>query len=240
MIRADLAAELNLTSEAKDQIELDSGSREDGIYGESMPGLVPVGAAIDRLLTLAVAIRRSARRTHKLRDYPHDEQAESSCCLLVRSRFPDARSSLWNLLGASIHTRGMSLQYIQNHNKKLAYQRDNPDDSQNAADDDSNIEDGNERFEGSGQNPTSSGRQSAMAPETLPSLASHSAIMRSMSPRAKPSGSIISRGSTVRHLPGEDFYYPPMPQLEDDKRYQSCTLCSDPLEKVSLTENTWK
>ncbi|KAE8441484.1 hypothetical protein EG329_004908 [Mollisiaceae sp. DMI_Dod_QoI] len=240
MVQRNLQWELNLTSEAKDQIELDSGSREDGIYGESMPGLVPVGAAIDRLLTLAVAIRRSARRTHKLRDYPHDEQAESSCCLLVRSRFPDARSSLWNLLGASIHTRGMSLQYIQNHNKKLAYQRDNPDDSQNAADDDSNIEDGNERFEGSGQNPTSSGRQSAMAPETLPSLASHSAIMRSMSPRAKPSGSIISRGSTVRHLPGEDFYYPPMPQLEDDKRYQSCTLCSDPLEKVTLTEDTWK
>jgi len=219
------------------------GSKGDEIYEELSgvtPGLGAAETAIDRLFMLAVEIRRSARRTQKLRHRATDEQAESLCYLLVQSRFRQARSSLCSQLGASIHTRGTSLQYLQMHNKKLSYQRETQSGFQKAAEDDDEPENNLAGPGGSIDNPTPRGRQTITEPETLPSLVSPSAVVRLKKTWAKPSGSIISRGSTVQDFQRGQFYYPPKPQREGEKRYQPCTLCAEPLEISALTEDTWK
>lgn len=189
-----------------------------------------------------MAIRRSARQTHKLRDRASNEQAELLCCLLVQSRFPHASKSLCSQLGSSIYIRGTSLQYIQMHNEKLAHQRDNPDGSKNDATFEDKAGNGAQGLEMGHLTPdsTSAGWQTITTPDTLPSVLSPSAVIRFNNTRRKPSGSITSKGSMVQNGQGDPFYYPPKPWREDDKRYLSCTMCADPLEKLTLTEDAWK
>lgn len=88
---------------------------------ETSVGIPAITAAMERLLRSAREIRRSALYGHRLRQRGHDNHEEASCLLLVQTRFPYAPKSLCSQLVASIHARGVSLQYMQEHNKKLAY-----------------------------------------------------------------------------------------------------------------------
>jgi hypothetical protein len=207
---------------------------------ETVPGLPAVEAAISRLLILSVYIRRSARRTHRLRQGTHDAQDESLCRLLVQTRHHHARKSLCSQLGASIYVRGRSLQYLQEHNKKLAYQRENQDDSEEPTDDKDMPNEEVSAPVASTEDVASQKQKATQGPETIPSVVSPSAIARINRMKRNPSSTIISRGSTPQDDQRNEYEYPSQPKQKDGKRYQSCTICATPLELLTLTKHAWK
>jgi len=208
---------------------------------ESSPGLPAVRAAIDRLLILSVNIRRSARLTHRLRHGSRNTQDESMCCLLAQARYPNARKSLCGQLGASIHVRGISLQYMQEHNKKLAYRRDDRDDLEILEKEEEKPKEQAKAPVVSSNKDTGPKKQKATrAPETLPSIVSPSAIVRINRTRRNPSSTVISSGSAVQDGQPDESYYPPQPRQRDGKRYQSCAICAMPLEPLTLKKRAWK
>jgi hypothetical protein len=154
--------------------------------------------------------------------------------LLVRRKFPHAQKILCDQVGASIHIRGTSLQYLKKHNDKLAYQRDafgepaatiTGGEAGELQDQETNVF--HDQKHRSQQAPTTV--------ETLPSRVSASKVSRSK----KPTASIISRGSTVQEAQETTFYYPPKPQPRLGEKYISCPICSEPLEKEELTKESW-
>ena len=201
-------------------------------------GFNAAGSTIDRLLILAVAIRRSARRIHTLRQGPNDQQVEFHCYLVVKARYPNARKSLHNQLGASIYVRGTSLLYLKTHNEKLASKRGDQSGIQDATNEDSAPENNSQNPNNWVDRPITDKKPRVSGPETLPSALSPTVLSRLPKTKNKPSGSIVSRGRTVRDGQSENFYYPPMP--ENDKRYQPCNLCADPLEVANLTRKSWE
>ncbi|RYP46072.1 hypothetical protein DL768_007664 [Monosporascus sp. mg162] len=207
---------------------------------ELSPGLPAVRAAVDRLLILSVNIRRSARQTHRLRQGSRNTQDESLCRLLAQTRYPNARKSLCSQLGASIHVRGISLQYMQEHNKKLAYRRNDRDDLEI-------LENEEERPKEQVNAPVVSfnkdmgpkKQKATRGPETLPSVVSPSAIVRINRTKRNPSSTVISSGSAVQDGQRNEYDYPPQPRQKDGKRYQSCAICAMPLEPLTLTKRAW-
>jgi len=206
---------------------------------ETSPGLPAVEAAMDRLLILSVNIRRSARRTHRLRQGTRDPQDELLCRLL-QTKYPHARRSLCSQLCASISVRGRSLQYLQEHNKKLAYRRENQDDLKRPANDEDRPKEEANAPVVPMEEVASKKQKPIQNLETLPSTVSHSAIVRLNRMKRTPSSTIISRGSTVRDGEGNEYNYPPQPKQKGGNKYQSCTICAVPLEVSTLTRYAWK
>ncbi|KAH7133080.1 hypothetical protein B0J13DRAFT_450677, partial [Dactylonectria estremocensis] len=207
---------------------------------EEMPGLNAAEAAIDRLLILAVAIRRSARRTHKLRDGTDGEQAGMLCCLLMQSRYPNARKSLCNQLGRSIHTRGTSLLYLKIHNQKLAFERQEESSTNDRENNNVTLDKEKQERQSDVDRPVIRTHVRGAGPDTLPSELSPSLVSRFVKAKNKPSGSLRSGGWTVQDDQPEQLYYPSMPEILHGKKYRICDLCGDPLEEHGLTTETWK
>ncbi|KAK4443845.1 hypothetical protein QBC34DRAFT_198771 [Podospora aff. communis PSN243] len=207
---------------------------------ESSPGLPAVGAAVDRLLLLSVNIRRSARQAHRLRHgsrrNPHDE---SLCSRLAQARFPNARKSLCSQLGASIHGRGISLQYMKEHNEKLAYRRSDEVDKRDGETKEETPKEQETAPVLLFKKDTSPRPQIARGPETLPSLVSPSAIARIDRTRRNPSSTVVSSGSAVRDDQPDQDDYPAQPKRKDGQRYQPCVICAMPLQTLNLTKRAW-
>ncbi|KAI1317244.1 hypothetical protein F5Y16DRAFT_392874 [Xylariaceae sp. FL0255] len=210
-----------------------------GETSESSPGVPAVKAAVERLLILSVNIRRSARQSHRLRQGSRDTQDESLCRLLAQTRYPNARRSLCSQLGASIHARGISLQYMQEHNKKLAYRRNDDGDLEILEDEERPKEQVNAPVVPINKDTGSEKQKTTPAPETLPSVVSPSAIVRINRTKRNPSSTVMSSGSTVRDGQRNDYDYPPQPGQKDGKRYQACGICAMPLETQTLTKRAW-
>ncbi|KAE8380327.1 hypothetical protein BDV26DRAFT_257809 [Aspergillus bertholletiae] len=204
-------------------------------------GLDATEAAIERLVILGVQIRRGARRVNKGDTSTEQSAAGPLCSSLIRHRYPYARQSLCNQLGTSIHARGISIQYIQKHNQKLAYKR--PSHS-NSVTEEEEVYSRRNGLVGS-KGPTNTGTAANRAqlhpvPETFPSAISPSAALRLRNPKPRPFGTLVSKGHTV-HNPGDDhLHYPSVPRRQKMEKYIPCTICSEPLEVSELTENTWK
>ena len=207
---------------------------------DTSPGLPAIEGAIDRLLILSVNIRRSARQTNRLRQGNGNAQDESLCRLLVQRRYPHARKSLCSQLSASICARGRSLQYLQEHNKKLAYQRENQEDAKELVNNEGKPEEELDAQAVPIGDVASRKRKASQGPETLPSMVSSSAIVRLNRTRRIPTSTIISKGSTVQDSQGNDYDYPPWPKEKHGKRYQSCTICAMPLDVLTLTKRAWE
>lgn len=196
-------------------------------------GLPAVKSNIDRLYVLVVGIRRSARQPHTLKRKNQPGDSNPFCLKLLERRYPKGRSSLLKQLAHSIHVRGTSLQYLQSHNWKLAYRREDCSAYQQVMD---------------GIDPQIHGMpitaQSTLTdPETMASAISPSEVIRLRQVargRVKPSYSITSSGSTVRDEGGQELNYPPMPKAEPGKKYASCSICSEPLKIGWLTEESWE
>ncbi|KAI8679514.1 hypothetical protein NCS57_00229600 [Fusarium keratoplasticum] len=56
----------------------------------------------------------------------------------------------------------------------------------------------------------------------------------------KPSRSLVSAGSTVKDIEGDELPYPPMPKPESLTDRVICTICSEPINMFLLTEDRWK
>lgn len=231
-------AESESTPEASTNGASATGSQSDetDIPDIARPGLSAATAAIDRLIILGASIRRSGQQSHRSQGLTvSGGQEESLCRLLVRRRFPHAQKSLCDQIGASIHIRGTSLQYLKKHNDKLAYRRATLEESASTI-----IGGGSGELQDQETNILHDQKhRSQQAPttvETLPSRVSPSKVSRSK----KPTASIVSRGSTVQEVQETAFYYPPEPKPSLGEKYISCTICSEPLEIEKLTEKSWR
>ncbi|KAK5996024.1 hypothetical protein PT974_04447 [Cladobotryum mycophilum] len=200
-------------------------------------GLPAVESAITKLFTLAVSIRRAGRKSHKLSQRGKDKSFESNCSLLLQIRYPNARQSLRNQLMSSISARGMSLHYLQQHNRKIARDADN---AHNGTEENEEIR---TKDDGSQAQAKADNQPAQTEIETLASEVSRSVVSKNREVAKRnfrPSSSIISHGSTVRDASGSELPYPPIPRPNTQQKYCSCTICSEPFEMTVLTEEKWK
>lgn len=56
----------------------------------------------------------------------------------------------------------------------------------------------------------------------------------------KPSPSLISTGSTVKHTESDNLPYPPMPKGGTRAGLVACTICFEPMNISEFTEEKWK
>lgn len=189
---------------------------------------------MDRLFILAINLRRPTCRKYRLAQEPADEQAERLASLLVKRRYPNARKSLCNQLGASINIRGKSLLYLKKHNRNLASFRS----GEYVAEEPTYLDGG---YKDELSVPTMSGRRKRQKvmkqPETLASSLSPSMRHRVLQESRNPPSSIISRGSVIQ---SNEYDYPPQPEQKEGASYQSCILCDAPLNPKSLTPRAWR
>ncbi|RSM05459.1 hypothetical protein CEP52_006275 [Fusarium oligoseptatum] len=218
--------------------QLEKEEQEEGDPDSSL-GMPVVKSTIERLFILAVSIRRSARQTDGVRQKTHSStNAGSSCFLLLKARYPNARKSLLVQLAQSVYARGVSLQYLQSHNRKLAhewgasvkpYESPMESDMEKLGDDlilAKRVEKGPDT-----------------ELQTIPSLFSPTTVIRQLNlamQNVKPSRSLISTGSTVKDMEGDILPYPPIPKPEVSTTHVACTICSEPMDVSTLTEEKWK
>lgn len=202
-------------------------------------GLPVAKSTIERLFILAVSIRRSARQTPSVSQKPHSGgNADSSCLLLLQTRYPNARKSLLDQLVQSVHARGASLQYLRSHNRKLAHEREP---STGSCEDP--MEEVVEPFSDDLVPEKHIERGTDTELETDPSSFSPSTVIRQHNRtmmNVKPSRSLVSAGSTVKDIEGDELPYPPMPKPESLTDRVICTICSEPINMFLLTEDRWK
>lgn len=237
-LRADVHPELHLS-------DAESAPDSEPVkLGEGDPplllGLGAVDAALKRLNSLAVAIRRSAVRNYQQRvsvgaAAPHSSE-ELCYKQFVRRRFPHASDSLVEHVGRSIHTRGRSMYYQQRHNKKIREIR-----MQTYPD----LPEASEALEGTTVDqptvsPTWNPEPIIPMSETNASRIDKVELHRRVT-GPKPSLSHVSRGSSVRESQDERFGYPKKPSATKSTfRVDACPLCSEPLELTGLTDKKWR
>ncbi|RSM19380.1 hypothetical protein CDV31_001802 [Fusarium ambrosium] len=231
-----MVLEQNLTWARKAQLEGREQAEEEA---DVSLGLPTARSTIERLFILAVSIRRSARQPPSVNQKPHSSgNADSSCLLLLKTRYPNARKSLLDQIAQSVHARGASLQYLRSHNRKLAHEREPSTHSC----EDSMEEDirplGEDlvpakHIEG-GTNTELQTDPSSFSPSTV--IRQNNRTMLSV----KPSRSLVSTGSTVKDMVGDELPYPPMPKPENLTGRVICTICSEPMDIYLLTEDRWK
>ncbi|KAH6975803.1 hypothetical protein EDB80DRAFT_740174 [Ilyonectria destructans] len=204
-----------------------------------LQGLNAVDAALSRLHSLAVAIRRSAARSHrqKLAFSAPSGNNEGLCyTLFVRRRFPHARGSLTEQLGKSVHFRGRSMFYQLRHNKKIAGNREQTETAL--------PENTEQVFEGGGTDNSTAPvarkvQQDIPMSETNASNIDRQDLVHRVK-RDKRSFSHISKGSSILESQDDRFVYPKMPSAKIGLMGVSCPLCSEPLELSSLTDKNWR
>ncbi|RMJ18660.1 hypothetical protein CDV36_001592 [Fusarium kuroshium] len=232
-----MVLEQNLKWARKTQLE---GGEQVEEEADVSLGLPVARSTIERLFILAISIRRSARQTASVRHKPHGSgNADSSCLLLLQTRYPNARKSLLDQLVQSVHDRGASLQYIRSHNRKLAHEREP---STHSYEEDLMEEDVGPLSDDlvptkhieRGTNTELQTDPSSFSPSTV--IRQHNRTM----PNVKPSRSLVSTGSTVKDMVGDELPYPPMPKPESLTGRVICTICSEPMDVFLLTEERWK
>lgn len=128
---------------------------------------------------------------------------------------------------------------MQEHNKKLAYRRNNKDELET-------IEERPEEHittpavSPMNKNMTPKEEKVAQGPETLHSAISPSPVDRIKRNTRYPSSTVITRGSTVLDGQLNEYDYSPKPRQKTNERHQSCAVCAMPLNLLTLTESAWE
>lgn len=245
-----------LTLKTVDDPEHNSEEERD----ETSPGISAVRAAIDRLFVLAVTIRRSTTRTHHLKEGTFYGEAESGCNFVVQRRYPHAKKSLCNQLGASIYTRGLSLQYMQqvmqSHSKQLAQKRANEKYIKSSAASKklprkrASEKDIKSSAAIEPQQPKDNGRPafvSSKESSKLPSLPLIGGLPLKEGLPLKGKTDLSLRGRKVNFVNADVIgserplrVLPTMPKQQGTEPYVPCILCPEPLKFASLDSGTWR
>ncbi|RMJ16654.1 hypothetical protein CDV36_003671 [Fusarium kuroshium] len=233
MVQRNIIQELRL-SRAIPQPDAENMEAADG-DPPLLLGLNAVDAALSRLHSLAVAIRRSAARSYrqKVTLTPPSGNTEGLCYTqFVRRRFPHAGDSLIEHLGKSVHIRGRAMFYQQRHNKKIAENREREDTAMPAMSENTEptIEDGGPEDLTMNANPMS---------ETNVSNIDRQDLHRRLK-ITKPSLSHISRGSSIQESQDDKFDYPKIPRTKETGDDVPCPFCCEPLKLSTLTEKEWR
>lgn len=202
-------------------------------------GANAVHAALVRLHTLGVAIRRSAAssRVHRISSGSSLDAQKELCLRFVKHRFQHAHDGLMRQLGRSIHIRGQSMFYLKRHNKKIATKRTLALSSQ--------LPNRPIRHASNGIDGLSLDSITQLVVASKPISETNASkldvkALQKHTKHAKPSYSQISKGSSTRGTPDEEFRYPRMPVKNDSTTVVPCPLCSQPLEMKSLTKERWR
>lgn len=174
-----------------------------------------------------------------MQDETNNQQAALMSCLLIKARYPKARESLCNQLGASIYIRGKSMLYLKVQNQKLAFKRHYQNRVQNAAEKGPTLENTDQGSDHCIDCQAVDQQPLALAPGTPLSVFDHSVVSR-IAKENKPSESSANRGWAACDGQEDSFYYPPKPEKTNDERYLTCTLCASLLEESGLTQETWE
>lgn len=250
MIQRNIAQEIQVVSESEVKPTQSSGEdpRTTRVIENDQPvsiGFDAVESAIDRLHSLAVAIRRSAART---RDHDNGvnnsigtDAAEEICYVqTVRRRFPHASEGLVRHVGKSLHIRGKSMYYQQRHNKKTREIRKEPD-PKAPQDQPKPYPQGK-----SVDRPAMTVAQVRRSDHPMSETNASRIDMTELSKRVARMDSTsvishISRGSSIQESGEESFEYPRRPVKAGAIHGMSpCSLCSEPLKLDGLTDKVWR
>jgi hypothetical protein len=196
-----------------------------------------VDSGINRLLSLSVSIRRPRHQSRLSKHGASDSIDDEPQHLvdLVRRRYPHARKSLCSQIANSIHMRGKALQYMQEHNTKLAWRRDMENVPEMSTTESEKGSEGSTLFN---QYTPPKKLEVPQLSDTLPSEMTPSAVLRLKQKPKVSLSSVSSRGSTV---PGgrEVYSYPKPPKLGSNKTWQPCSICSAPLKVSEMSQSSW-
>jgi len=206
---------------------------------------------IDELLKLTSAVRKSTTKTHGLSVPAHFETSDDEAFgnyarLIVRYRFPSARTSLTNQIGDALSSRRRYLLYRQSHERKLrgiippqarySSSLANQHSELVLSSDTTRPQDGAPILSPAGrQNLTPSVILRTQAGETEISKPRRSAFFKHRNMPSNASGSVSGRSKQRESNPA--LQYPKIPPIVDDKR--SCYYCLRRLPE-NLTEVQWQ
>ncbi|EGP87513.1 uncharacterized protein MYCGRDRAFT_93367 [Zymoseptoria tritici IPO323] len=234
---------LALQTPAEESLDQESLDCQSGcMLGKPWDELTSV---IGELVSLTRTVRKASilnRSTPVPAHYQRNDSVffEHTCCLLVRARFPDARSTLTDQLGKSIAVRRNRLLYRRDHEKKM--QQTDHERLETSEAEVLKTEPKIPRFESlipteavpGGQSlPASSSNQ---PPPTMLSMPRHSLIQQRRK-ELKTAGSVFGRssrnGDTLVVYPDKPF-----PDVHD-KFSGHCPYCFVP-QSLPLTDEDWR
>lgn len=179
------------------------------------------------------------RRSHIKRHGTDNQHPALLYYSLIKTTYPNVRSSLCNQLGASIYIRGQSLLYLKVHSQKLAFERHDQNRVQDAADKSPAL-----KGTGQGSDHCMNCQSVDQVPLALVSGIVQSGFDHSMFSRIakdnKPLESSVNDDWAMSDDREDSFYYPLKPEKTNDHRYLSCTLCGNLLEESGLTPEAWE
>ncbi|CAM1505662.1 Fc.00g112990.m01.CDS01 [Cosmosporella sp. VM-42] len=195
--------------------------------GEALDG---VDGAIDRLHLIAAAIRRSSSQSQKYYLNPSnmredDDFFERCATLVAKKRFPSARSTLCQQLGASIAARRKRIIVRMRHDEKLGTPREPSSESAPKHPWPSVLK----KAVAKGQEVTSNRvhrgfRVNDLISQTTLTTVDLQAVARHL--RQPAALSAISTGSEIRD---DGMEYPSPPPFKEDEKHIACHFCSAPL-----------
>lgn len=240
--QANMDADL-LSGDAQTEIH-DEKAGSDSDDSSYLLGLDAVGAALDRLHSLAIALRQAANTRSKQEavSNAHGAQTSEELCYInaMKVRFPHASNGLLEQVGRSIHARGKAIYYQQRHNQKLAVVREEPQPELHVRETQASRTP--QETSSFGQGPV---HDNPMPIRSNPfSETNHSGFQteqfRAIVQKPKPPLSQISRGSSIRENDMEGFSYPQKPRSTGTTVEPPCPLCSEPLKLAGLTDKKWR
>lgn len=207
-----------------------------------------VGAAIDTLIELASAIRKSTVSKQGLRWSSHFRRPDDAYLgemtkLLVRKRFPDARRSLTDQLGYSIFVRRRRLMYQQSHEAKIPYLRHG---TSPLPSDNGTVTSRFERRQQPAKSFAVNERRKVSSPfkpqiiNPPPPNTELSKINKILlERRARTPTTLSGRSNGSTSCEEREPEYPKYPSFERDEEYCSCPYCFTPLLTAKMKPN-WR
>ena len=201
--------------------------------------LVAIEAALDRLHFLATAIRRASIQSNRydLSSSNRDSDAyfEQMATLLVRRRFPHAKGTLHEQLGASIAVRRKRLIHRLRHAEKLSFKRERTKSSRPQKNETVQLtltrQGGHDNFS------SPRGMGSAVGATSVTNYSKMDAGKAWNRIRRPPALSTISIGSSVQDVSIEHLYpEPPKFDSSDSQIRVPCQYCRRPLLAVMLRD----
>lgn len=221
--------------------EKDDESADDKSYAV---GLVAVSTALDRLHSLAIAIRQSSNtRRRPACDNPTElvqSNEELFYKRIMEARFPHGNRGLLEQVSRSIYVRARAMYYQQQHNEKLSRRREEAPVPIDVPEKEDSV-----AVQETSTPSQIRATENYVPPPNIPfSETNHSGFkeeaFRAAIQRPRSSTSQISRGSSVRENEAEGFNYPPKPNGEGISVESPCPICSKPLNMSRLSDKEWR
>jgi hypothetical protein len=214
----------------------------------SLNGPTAISAALDRLQRLATAIRRSSIEGQRdklvINFWKTDEDTYLESCIqnFIRDRFHSARSSLIDQLTMAVCAQRKRLQYLPQHNRRLAAglvnnrkrKRDGPNLLVKAVYGKQLQLKDSAHTEPIHQETALTAKTAVTATDaSIPGSQVRGMLVKLLNPAL----SVMTTGSSM--VEGETIHYPDPPRISKQETFHPCQYCAEPLpaSKLDSTKN---